>query len=469
MSRRIFSIRDIDWITVSLYLGLAVIGWVMIHAAGFDPGESQSMFSFSNRAGKQFYFLLFSVFVGGAVLFIDPRFFKTISPFLYWFFIAALIFVYIVGTATNGATSWINLAGGVKFQPSEPAKFATCLALASFMSGARFNIKEIPMALAAIGVFLLPSALVVLQGDAGSAIVFFSLMIALFREGMHPAIYIIALLFILLFVFALVFNPLTVVLLMVIVAIFISAWHNKPRPAWMMAASVLSIGLIFFSEYFTYCIIAAGAFLLASLGMNIFKKDKSALGIFLGISVVLYSLFTLGVDYAFNNILEPHQQDRIKVWLMPSEADPRGSYYNLRQSKLAIGSGGMWGKGFTEGELTQGNYVPEQDTDFIFTVIGEEQGFVGTFGVILLYAALLFRITQIAERQRSKFTRIYAYGVSGIIGIHLLINIGMTMGLMPVIGIPLPLLSYGGSSLLSFTIMIAILVKFDSQRLLVFR
>ncbi len=469
MSRRIVTIWDFDWLTVGLYGGLVLIGYLMIYSAGFDPDAPTGFFDFGTFGGKQAIFALVSMLIGGAVLLIDPQFFKTFSIPIYAFVILLLLIVLGLNISTNGAASWIPLPGGVKLQPSEFAKFATCLALAVFMSRPHTSLQETKDVLPALGLFMLPAVLIVAQGDAGSALIFFSFMLALYREGLHPAIYIIGILMAILFVLGLIYPPLTVVTCLAYVACFVTVYGLKKRLPWIAALVVLGLAALwFFPEFPLYVLGAIGVYFLASVSAN-FSEKKGNLGTLITISVLALSGFTFSLNYAFYEILEPHQQDRINVWLMPEKCDYSGSLYNLTQSKLAIGSGGITGKGYLGGEMTQLNYVPEQHTDFIFTVLGEEQGFVGVFVVIALYIVLLIRLTFVAERQSSKFTRVFAYGVVGIFLLHLIVNIGMTMGLMPVIGIPLPLLSYGGSSLLSFTIMLALLVKFDSQRHLAFR
>lgn len=441
----------------------------MVYAAGYEPSNPTGYFDLDTRGGKQALYILVSSIVGVAILLIEPQFFKTISFLIFGIAIFLLIGVMTYGAVTKGAMSWFQLPGGFKFQPSEFAKFAACLALATYLSGANVSMKNFGNVLLAIALFMFPALLIVLQGDPGSALVFLALMIPLFREGLHPAIYIVGIALVGLFICSLMYNPISVIIMLLLLTTLLSIINLKPQTYWATGyAGLLGASLWFYQTEPTYILLGISSFLSIALIAN-FIKGKKEITAFLLFFAITMSAFAFSINYFFNEILEPHQQDRINVWLMPQKADKRGSYYNLRQSKLAIGSGGVWGKGFIGGEMTQGNHVPEQDTDFIFTVVGEEQGFFGTFGVILLYMTLLLRLTFIAERQRSKFTRIYAYGVAGIISFHLLVNVGMTMGLMPVIGIPLPLMSYGGSSLLVFSIMIAVLLRFDSQRLLVFR
>ncbi len=471
MSKRSFTIWDIDWITVGLFFGLAFIGWLMIYAAGYNPSEPSSPFSIGTPAGRQFLFLIVAGFVSSAILLIDPQLFKTFSSVIYGIAVFLLLFVLVYGGMTNGATSWFVLPGGFKLQPSEIAKFATCLTLATFMSGLNISMLNLSSVLQALAIILVPTVLIVIQGDPGSALVFLSLFIVLFREGLHWIFYVLGFTFIVLFVSGLMLNPQDVILVILLIGALVGSYGLRPYRWWRVAYAILFLASIFLYRTYPYEY-AFGfiiGFLIVSLGFGAYKQKRATISAMVALCLVVMSSFVFSINYVFNEVLKPHQQDRINVWLMPEKADPRGSYYNLRQSKLAIGSGSWLGKGPLNGEMTQGNFVPEQHTDFIFTVVGEENGFIGASALLLGYLFLLLRIVFLAERQRSKFTRLYAYGVASIISFHLLINVGMTMGLMPVIGIPLPLLSYGGSSLLTFTIMMAVLIRFDSQRLLVFR
>lgn len=458
-----------DWLTVAAFMGLAVYGWSLVHAAVYDPSAPTSMLDIDTSAGKQGMYILFSLILGAVVMLLDPRIFKTFSYPLYGFSIILLLFVMVYGGLTNGAMSWFELPGGFKLQPSEIAKFTTGLALATYLaSNERGLLGNWQTAAVAMGIFILPAILVVAQGDPGTALVYMAMLIPLFREGLHPGIYILGLGLVVLLVCSLVFSPLAITWVLALLGVGVAAAQAKqPVLWWFLLLLAIGVGLYFYAEYPVYVLGGTGGLLAAILSMLLVrKKSPLVLGIIFGLGIM--SALSFSVNYLFHK-LEPHQQDRINVWLMPGQADKRGAYYNLRQSKLAIGSGGLTGKGHLKGEMTQGNHVPEQHTDFIFTVAGEEQGFLGVMVIIILYVFLLLRLTFVAERQRSAYTRIYAYGIVGIFAIHLLVNIGMTMGLMPVIGIPLPLMSYGGSSLVSFTLMVAVLLRFDSQRLLVFR
>jgi rod shape determining protein RodA len=323
----------------------------------------------------------------------------------------------IIGRNVGGNQAWIPI-GSFRLQPSEFAKSATCLLLARYLSSGTNKIQDFKTQLTAAFIIVLPTALILLQPDAGSALTFSSLILVLYREGLSGYFLVIEGLSILLFVLTILYNKYLVVLGAIALAGILSYFYRKSRKS----VTLIGFGLLF----------------------SVF--------------------FTLSVDFAYNKILKPHQKNRINV-ILGKVSDPRGIGYNLNQSKIAIGSGGLWGKGYLQGTQTKYNFVPEQSTDFIFCTIGEEWGFAGCFLVICLYLFLLIRIVNIAERQKSSFSRIYAYGVASILFFHIFINIGMTIGLIPVIGIPLPFLSYGGSSLWSFTILLFILLKLNSNRM----
>jgi rod shape determining protein RodA len=325
--------------------------------------------------------------------------------------------VLIIGRNVGGNQAWIPI-GSFRLQPSEFAKFATCLLLARYLSSGTIKVQEIRTQLVAALIILLPTVLILLQPDAGSALTFSSLILLLYREGLSGYFLVIEGLSILLFILTVLYNKYIV-----------------------LAGIIVVAGIIFYY----------------------YRKSKKMITV-TGFGVLFSILFIFSVDYAYNQILKPHQRNRIDL-ILGKVDDPRGIGYNLNQSKIAIGSGGIWGKGYLQGTQTKYNFVPEQSTDFIFCTIGEEWGFIGCLFVIGLYLFLLIRIINIAERQRSSFARIYGYGVASILFFHIFINIGMTIGLIPVIGIPLPFLSYGGSSLWSFTILLFILLKFDSNRM----
>ncbi|MBR0538830.1 MAG: rod shape-determining protein RodA [Bacteroidales bacterium] len=420
MNERNSIIGKIDWLLVAIYFALVLIGWFSIFSAKYDEMHP-SIFDLSQVYGKQLIWIGAALLVGFVILLIDAKFFNAFSLWIYIIVLVSLFMVLVYGKATKGATSWIDLGGGVKFQPSEFAKMATALALAGYLGRLDTDLQKRKNQIVAITLILIPMALVLLQNDTGSAIVFVSFILVLYREGL-------------------------------------------PGAGWVMVAGVTAILLFVFTLVWsqkTMYIILGSLTLLAVIYYLVTKKKGIAkmLAVFAFMFVFVFS-----VDYAFNKVLQEHQRNRILV-LLGQLDDPKGVGYNVHQSKIAIGSGGFAGKGFLQGTQTKYDFVPEQHTDFIFCTVGEEGGFLGTLVVVLLYVALLVRIILLAERQRSTFSRVYGYCIAGIFFVHFAINIGMTIGLVPVIGIPLPFLSYGGSSMLAFTIMLAIFVKQDANRL----
>ena len=420
MNERNSIIGKVDWVTILIYLTLVVIGWVSIFSAKYDETHP-SIFDMTQVYGKQLIWIGASLLIGFVILLIDAKFFNAFSLWFYIFFLSSLFVVLVYGKATKGATSWIDLGGGIKFQPSEFAKMSTALALAGYLDRLDVDLQKRKNQVIAAIIILVPMAFVLLQNDTGSAIVFVSFIFVLFREGF-------------------------------------------PGTGFVMLAGVAAIFLFVFTllwgQKTMYIII--GCLLVLTLTFYLITKKK---GIVKMLAVFLFMFgFVFSVDYAFNKVLQDHQRSRIEV-LLGMKDDPKGDGYNVHQSKIAIGSGGLTGKGFLQGTQTKYDFVPEQHTDFIFCTVGEEGGFLGTAAVVLLYVALLVRIIILAERQRSTFSRVYGYGIAGILFVHIAINIGMTIGLVPVIGIPLPFLSYGGSSMLAFTMMLAIFVKQDANRL----
>lgn len=461
--RRNSGFQNVDLATLSCYLGLMGIGWIMIVAA---TAEGASFLDFSNTAIKQGAFIGLSFILIVAISFIEWKFWRTIAYVAYVGSMLLLVGVLFFGNTIKGATSWYNI-GGFSLQPSEFAKFGTCLAMASFLSSYNTDLREFRSQVIAFGLFLVPMVLILLQPDAGSAIVFTSFLILFYREGLSENFYIVSLTTIALFIIALIYEPYYVILgfIMLGIAIFIFNLKEERRKwgiGFLILAAGTFIGLQYFHPYYRE-IFVINFLCLPALSFLLWRNGKKKLVSLLLPLLIFGGLFAYGANFAFNNILKPHQQSRINVWLNPSKAD-KDAVYNLRQSQLSIGSGGVDGKGFLKGVRTKYNYVPEQSTDFIFCTIGEEQGFVGVVAIIVLYLLFLYRITVIAERQRSDFSRNYAYGVVGILFLHFFVNIGMTMGLVMIIGIPLPFISYGGSSLLGFSLMIGVLLKLDSNR-----
>jgi rod shape determining protein RodA len=412
--------QNIDWIMVLLYLVLVLLGWFNIYAAVYNENH-QSIFDISQNYGKQLLWIITAIFIAMAILVIDGKFYAAFSYLVYGVFLFFLIAVLIFGRKVSGSQSWFEI-GSFKLQPSEFAKFATNMALAKYLSTLNIRFKDLSTKLVSTLILLLPAGLILLQNDTGSALVYSSFIFVLYREGLSGNFLILGFLCVLLFILALLISKILLISSLGIIAVLFFLMVKKNVKNIMIIAGIF--------------IIAAGT---------------------------VYS-----VDYAFEHVLETHQKQRINV-LLGKEIDLKGAGYNVNQSKIAIGSGGFWGKGFLQGTQTKYDFVPEQSTDFIFCTVGEEWGFAGTFVLIALFMLLLIRIIYVAERQRSMYSRIYGYGVASILFFHLMINIGMTIGLAPVIGIPFPFFSYGGSSLWGFTILLFIFIKLDSYRLMILR
>ena len=458
--------RKLDWMTLSIYIALVGIGWMMIYAVGYRDGytEDWSVF-FKLPVGKQTIAIALASVVLIVILVLDWKVWRTFAYLFYAIGLLLLLLVPFLGVEINGSKSWFSM-GGFSIQPAELAKFGTCLALSSYLSTYGTNLRELRSQILAVSFFAAPMLLIMLQPDAGSALVFLSFLILLYREGFSPTPYLVGMAFFTLFIFSLIYESSSVVLSLLVISLAVVVANVKLyRIYWAAAVVAVVVGIYFASEwgYKNYALL--GVLLLNVVaGIFLWNIGKSRVTLFLTFALTVGAAFSYSANYAFYHILKPHQQDRINVWMQPKKCDPRGSLYNVLQSKMAIGSGGWEGKGFLQGTMTKLNFVPEQRTDFIFCTIGEEQGFIGSLGIIGLFLLLLIRVTIIAERQRSDFSRHYAYGVAGILFVHFFINIGMTMGLLPVIGIPLPLISYGGSSLIGFTVLIGVLLRLDSYR-----
>jgi rod shape determining protein RodA len=440
----------------------------MIYTVGYGKGYPADFFEFLNtQVGKQLIWAVVSMGVFFLAYTIDWKFWRNFANFIYIGSLLSLVAVLIFGKTINGATSWFDFGGGITLQPSEFAKFGTCVALASYLGSYAHGLKSFKTQLYAISFFLAPMILIMLQPDAGSALVFAGLFIVLYREGLPGGVFVVGFIAGTLLVLGLVNPPLHLTLGLAGISLLVLAWNmpKQRRRYWLLgfvlvaAASILAL-----SEGFLLpVVIGSLTLLLVFCGYHWFRLKRGLAGVLL-LCFILGSSLVYLANFAFNNFLASHHKERIIVWLKPSEADPQGAAYNLNHSKMAIGSGGLLGKGYLKGNLTQGNFVPEQITDFIFCAVGEEQGFMGTLLILVLFLLLLWRIIFLAERQRSDFNRLYAYGVASIIFVHFFVNIGMTMGLVPTIGIPLPFLSKGGSSLLGFTLMLAVLLKLDANR-----
>lgn len=466
-------LANIDWVSILLYLLLVLIGWLNIYAAVYDENHS-SILDISQKYGKQLIWIGAAFVLAFLVLLTDSKFFTTFSMVIYGIMIFLLIAVLFFGTETKGARSWFEV-GDFRIQPAEFAKFATNLAIAYVMSRHNFKVMRFS-SLLTIGLILaLPAGLIILQNDTGSALVYSSFILVLFREGLHGSILLLCFVAAAIFIMALLYSPFTV--LLVIIGGTLIAFYYYRHDIRELFQIILFIGCGFglfalikwmfnlsISDYYMLLIVYVITSITAIY--PIYKRKMKNM-----ITLLLISWLCVGaapsVNYAFDH-LQPHQQDRINE-LLGIKVDPKGTGYNVTQSKIAIGSGGLLGKGFLQGTQTKLNFVPEQSTDFIFCTVGEEWGFVGSTFVIVLLAVFILRIIKLAERQRSSFSRIYGYGVASILFFHVAVNIGMTIGMAPVIGIPLPFFSYGGSSLWSFTILIFIFLRLDANRLQVFR
>lgn len=470
MNRRISLIKNLDWITIMLYVILVFLGWINIYAAVYNE-EHQSILDATQRYGKQLMWIGAAFFIAIIILTIESKFYSAFAYPTLIIMICLLLAVLIFGVKVNGARSWFQL-GAIRFQPAEFAKFATCLAIARYLSQYNFKIHKLKSLFITGLILFTPAVLILMQNDTGSALVYSVFVLVLYREGLSGFVLLLALLAAVFFVLTLIYSSFTVAILILIIA----AISLKITGVNLKQISIATASLI--GSFGTLWLINKGAdlkignfiLLVISTVINTIpfliyiyrQKIKKAAIILL---MVIGSLFyTFSVSYIFEKVLVPHQQERINE-LLGIQSDPYGAGYNVNQSKIAIGSGGFNGKGFLNGTQTKFNFVPEQSTDFIFCTVGEEWGFLGSAFVLLLHLGLILRLIFLAERQRSSFSRIYGYGVASILFFHIAINVGMTIGLAPVIGIPLPFFSYGGSSLWSFTILLFIFLRLDANRL----
>lgn len=448
---------------------MVFFGWINIYAAVYND-EHSAIFDFSQRYGKQLIWILAAFVIALVIMLIDSKFYRFFAFPTYITMLLLLLIVLFVSREIKGAHSWIEI-GHFRLQPTEFAKFATALALSRLMSGFNFSLKKTKELIKAMAVIFLPALFILLQNDTGSALVYFAFFIPLYRKGFPGWIIVLGLYFAILFI-----ASFKTTIENIAIAIFILAaiatyfYFRKLKEVFIAiiiyAAFYLILAVVNNSLHFIqnnkYLIVLS--LLPASLFYIVHIYRKKAVFLLINLSVLYASLiFLFSTNYIFNNLLEKHQQNRILVLLGEME-DTRGVGYNVHQSKIAIGSGGFSGKGFLQGTQTKYKFVPEQSTDFIFCTVGEEWGFIGTTGTILLFIALIWRILHLAERQKDTFSMIYGYSVASIILFHFAVNIGMTIGLAPVIGIPLPFFSYGGSSLWGFTILLFIFIKLDSVR-----
>lgn len=472
--------KTLDWVTICIYLLLIIAGWFSVCGASYDYGD-RDFLDFSTRAGKQFIWIICSFGLGFVLLMLDDKMYDMFSYMIYAGMIVLLIVTIFIAPDVKGSRSWLVL-GPVSLQPAEFAKFATALALAKYMNTYLFNINKAKNFFIVLAIAIVPMLLIILQKETGSALVYLAFFLMFYREGMPGVVLFSGICAVLFFVLAIRFDQvfiadtptpigesmvLTLVLLFsaVMPRIYLKKWDATRNVIGVCALVMLVSYLI--SEYLFHFNLVwvlwglCAAFVCYFIYLSMVERQRTYF--LITIFAIGSIAFTYSSDYVFDNILEPHQQMRIKV-VLGMEDDPTGAGYNVNQSKIAIGSGGLTGKGFLNGTQTKLKYVPEQDTDFIFCTIGEEQGFVGSAVVLLLFLSLILRLIWVSERQPSSFGRVYGYSVLSIFLFHLFINVGMVLGLTPVIGIPLPFFSYGGSSLWGFTILLFIFLRIDAGR-----
>jgi rod shape determining protein RodA len=420
MNRRNASLgAKIDWITVILFAILMLAGWLNIYAVVYSPDTKKAIWDLSTRAGMQMLWLISASILVFVMLLLDVKIFQFFAYPVYGFTLFLLVLVIFIGRDIQGAKSWFDL-GFMRFQPAELSKYATALAISKFLSEpARSNLMKLENLIPALLIIFAPALIIIAQNETGSALVFAAFVIVLYREGLSEYIMFLGLL---------------------IITLFLCTLFLKP--------------------YINYMMIVIGIIGVIATFLRRRKRGEWLTALF---TTIFALLVVQGVNFFVSQVLKPHQRQRIEVLINP-DADPQGAGWQVTQSKIAIGSGGLMGKGFLEGTQTKFDFVPDQSTDFIFCTIGEEHGWVGSITIIILFIALLFRLINLAERQKSKFSRIYGYSVVAILFFHFTINIGMTIGLFPVIGIPLPFFSYGGSALWSFTILLFTMVKLDTYR-----
>ncbi|WP_396163504.1 rod shape-determining protein RodA [Flavobacterium sp.] len=406
---------SIDWITILLYTVLVIMGWMTIYSASL-PIEETSLFDLSQIYGRQMLFIGLTIPIIFIILFTDAKLFERFSFVFYGIGIILLLGLFVFGKTIKGQTNWYQF-GGFGFQPSEFVKTATALLLAKYLSYSQINLKFTKHQLMGLAIMGLPIFLILMQPDAGSAMIFISLIFVLNREGL---------------------------------------------PSWFFISGIAAIVLFFLSLVIapTYLVIIVFIFMIAHYILN---RKISRNPVVYGLVYVVIVAFSFSVSFVYNNVLEAHQKDRINV-LIGDDVDMKKEGYNLDQSMIAIGSGGFFGKGYLEGTQTKGGFVPEQHTDYIFTTVGEEWGFIGSIFVIALFVALFLRIIYLAENQKTKFSRIYGYCVATYLFMHFFVNIAMLIKLFPTIGVPLPFFSYGGSSLWAFTILLFIFIKLDANK-----
>lgn len=474
-------ISGVDWWTIILFIIIALFGWMNIYGSSYSFDQT-SIWDFSNRAGKQLVWLATAVLMGSIILMIEEQAYDVLGYIFYGVMIFLLLLTPILARDIKGSLSWINI-GPISLQPAEFAKCFTAIAVAKYMGQYGYKVRDLRDLIVPFGLIGVPMLIImVAQRETGSALVFLSFLLVFYRQGMTGYLLSWGVVSILLFILVIRFGEVALPIGMGNVGILVSTLLIKLIVMGLLIIrdkdfrSLIILGIILVLCYgvgslltiwipvnFNYIGIISLALTSIYLLVMAVKQRKSSLAWIVGF-IMISTLLCQGCDFAFHKILQPHQRIRIEV-LLGMKDDPTGAGYNVNQSLIAIGSGQTTGKGFLQGTQTKLKFVPEQDTDFIFCTVGEEWGFVGSAGLLLLYLALILRIIHIAERQRDEFSRIYAYSVASILLFHVTINIGMVLGLLPVIGIPLPFFSYGGSSLWGFTILLAIMLRLDAARL----
>ena len=470
--------KTVDWFTIILYVIMITAGWFSICGASYDFDNPQ-IFSLSGRPGMQLVWIGTSILIIFVIMMLDKNFFETFAFPIYGFIIFLLILAIFIAPDIKGSRSWIVIASTIRIQPAEFAKFATALALAKLMNTYEFNLMKGKNFLLSVLIIVVPMFCIILQRETGSALVFLAFALVFYREGMSGFVLLISLCAALFFVIVLKYESLIwnvtpvgeliavcIIIIMIYLALRFVFKEYELSKFFLIITIITGVTSYIISLFYLYNLVfvAIGLIICFSLYLVLYSMRKIVKKYALLILFALLSLgFVFSIDYVFDEVLAPHQQLRIKVSL-GLEDDPAGAGYNVNQSKIAVGSGGFSGKGFLNGTQTKLKYVPEQHTDFIFCTVGEEFGFVGSFFVLFVYGLFLIRLIFLAERQDSVFGRVYGYSVVSIFLFHAIVNIGMVIGIVPVIGIPLPFFSYGGSSLWGFTILLFIFLRTDSAR-----
>ena len=472
---------NVDWLTLVLYLALVLAGWASIYGASYQYENAVSMFDISGRAGMQLVWIGISLVVGFILLKLDSNVYDIFAYYIYIGMILLLAVTVAVATEIRGSRSWLVITDSIRLQPAEFTKFAVALTLAKFMSSYNFKLMTVKSLSIIAGLIALPMCLIFLQNETGSALVYVVFVLVLYREGLPGIILALGVTLIALFVIGLKYSEadmgiitegefISIILILLISSIFLIVYKNDGAGTRNIILGMAALfGLTYLINHYAGDIIDWGIVgLIAVAAVIVYllvlaKKYWSKVYTLTVAFIVFCMAFTASTTYLFDDVLQPHQQMRIKV-AFGMEDDLMGAGYNVNQSKIAIGSGGFMGKGFLNGTQTKLKYVPEQDTDFIFCTVGEEQGFVGSVAVLCLFLTLIFRLIFLSERQKNTFGRVYGYSVACIFLFHIAINVGMVTGLTPVIGIPLPFFSYGGSSLLAFSILLFIFLRIDMAR-----